>query len=78
MFLSAGERDLLNWLSREDFSQYGECRGPVLDALVRKGLAQIHGAGDHQGGFIAKGGGDMYRAVSLTEAGMSKTVELRA
>lgn len=64
------ERFLLEWLSREDFSQYGECHGQDLDALVSKGLAQIHAPGEHQV-FIANGQSLMYRAVSLTDAGRS-------
>lgn len=67
--LTSGQQFLLRWLSQEDFSQYGECHGNDLDALVAAGLAQLHGGGEHQSGFIAKGSGDMYRAVSLTDAG---------
>ena len=64
------ENDLLRWLGQEDFSQYGECHGKTLDALIEKGLVQIHGPGEHQN-FIAKGTDLMYRAVSLTEAGIA-------
>lgn len=57
------------------FSQYGECHGAALDSLVAKGFAQVHGAGEHQAGFIAQdhsgNRGIKYRAVSLTEAGRS-------
>jgi hypothetical protein len=60
---------LLRWLGENDFSQYGECYGKSLDALVALGLAQIHDGDEHQSSFIAKGRGDMYRAVSLTAAG---------
>ncbi len=71
--LSEGARDLLKWLSEEDFSQYGECYGKNLDELVEHGFAQIHAPGEHQSGFIAQDNqgkrGDMYRAVSLTDAG---------
>ena len=77
--LTASERDLLEWLSREDFSQYGECYGKDLDALIAAGLAQIHGPGEHQV-FIAKDylgtKGIMFRAVSLTEAGLQLAREL--
>lgn len=69
MDLNSAERDLLKWLGSEDFSQYGECYGQTLNALVSKGLAQVHAAGEHQSGFIARGHGPMYRAVSLTELG---------
>jgi hypothetical protein len=68
--LTTSEKHLLHWLSKEDFSQYGECHGKDLDSLVAKGLAQIHGADtEHNNTFIAKGDGIMFRAVSLTEAG---------
>lgn len=67
--LKRDERDLLEWLGQEEFSQYGECHGKSLDGLIAKGLAQVHGDSEHQGGFIAKGTGSMYRAVSLTDAG---------
>jgi hypothetical protein len=67
--LEPAELDLLQWLSGEDFSQYGECHGAALDRLVELGLAQVHGPGEHQSGFVAHGTGSMYRAVSLTEAG---------
>jgi len=66
--LTDKEADLLRWLGEEEFSQYGECHGDDLDGLVAKGLAQIHGPGEHQN-FIAKGTSLMYRAVSLTDAG---------
>lgn len=67
--LNSGERFILKWLGESDFSQYGECYGKSLDALIAKGLAQVHLPGSHQSGFIARGNGDMYRAVSLTDAG---------
>lgn len=63
------EVDLLKWIARDDFAQYGECYGKTLDALIEKGLAQVHGPNEHQSGFIARGSGMMYRAVSITEAG---------
>lgn len=70
--LMPSEEVLLRWLSKEDFSQYGECHGSDLDSLIAKGLAQIHGPGEHQR-FIANDPegtkGLMYRAVSLTEVG---------
>lgn len=65
---TASEQFLLEWLSKDDFSQYGECHGKSLDRLVELGLAQIHEPNEHQR-FIAKGDDLMYRAVSLTEAG---------
>lgn len=63
------QRVLLRWLGQAEFSQYGECYGADLDALVAAGLARIHDADENQETFIAKGRGEMYRAVSLTEAG---------
>lgn len=73
--LDTVEFDLLEWLGSEDYCQYGECHGVALDSLVAKGLAQVHGPGEHQHGFIAKdpvgAKGMMYRAVSLTEAGVA-------
>lgn len=73
--LVGNERMLLCWLGATEFSQYGECHGQTLDALVSKGLAQIHAPGEHQNGFIAKGDDSMYRAVSLTDAGRSALLE---
>jgi hypothetical protein len=68
--LTVSEKDLLLWLSREDFSQYGECHGGAQDSLIAKGLAQLHGEETETNNtFIAKGHGIMFRAVSLTEAG---------
>jgi hypothetical protein len=63
------ERDLLAWLGEEEFSQYGECYGPTLDALIAKGLAKVNNGKEYQNGFIAKGNGPMYQAVSLTDVG---------
>lgn len=68
--LTPNERFLLVWLGQEDFSQYGECHGAALDALIVKGLAQVHGEESGiNNNFIAKGRDLMYRAVSLTESG---------
>ena len=39
--LTKPQRFVLEWLSKEDSSAYGECRGPDLDALVRLGLASV-------------------------------------
>lgn len=78
--LDDDEQNLLEWLAREDFSQYGECHGKALNRLVELGLAQIHQPGQHQH-FIANDWsgekGDMYRAVSLTEQGVALEKELR-
>ena len=72
--LNADERDLLLWLAEEDFSQFGECHGRALDVLIEKGLAQVHEDRDHQdrAGFIARGEGPMFRAVSLTARGIAE------
>jgi hypothetical protein len=68
--LTKDQRDLLQWLSNEDFSQYGECHGSALDRLIELGLAQVHGEEtETDNNFIAKGRGIMFRAVSLTEMG---------
>lgn len=66
---TANEQFLLEWLGKEDFSQYGECHGSALDALVSAGLVQIHEGRANQTGFIAQGDTGMHRAVSLTDAG---------
>jgi hypothetical protein len=75
MTLSKEEEGMLRWLGQEEFSQYGECYGSVLYSLLAKGLAQVHGPGEHQV-FIAKGTSLMYRAVSLTEAGLNQLKEI--
>jgi hypothetical protein len=67
--LTEEERDLLRWLGQEDFSQYGECHGKSLDALIAKGFAKLHGDNGELGSFIAKGRGPMFQSVSLTDAG---------
>lgn len=74
--LTDSERYLLDWLGKEDFGQYGECKGSALDGLIAKGLAHVHGPGERQAGFIAQDHtgqhGMDYRAVSLTEAGVER------
>lgn len=76
--MTQSQRDLLDWLSREEFSQYGECHGKDLDALIEAGLAQLHGPETElDNTFIAKGRGIMFRAVSLTAAGLAKAQQLR-
>lgn len=45
--LTKDERALLDWLSKEDVSQYGECYGTTFDSLERKGLVELHGSRDH-------------------------------
>jgi hypothetical protein len=67
--LKEGHRYLLEWLSKEDFSQYGECKGAALDRLIELGLAQVHKPDIGQSGFIVRGHALDYCAVSLTDAG---------
>lgn len=69
--ITQDEMALLEWLGKEDFSQYGECHGKTLDVLIEKGLAQLHGDSGNLGSFIAKGDGPMYQSVSLTDLGRS-------
>lgn len=70
MKLTSQEQFLLEWLGKEDVSQYGECHGAALDRLIDLGLAQLHGEeSGTDNPFIAKGKSLMYRAVSLTELG---------
>lgn len=52
------ERFLLEWLSKEDFSAFGECEGPALTVLLNCGLAEH--TERHMGGWSK---------VALTEAG---------
>jgi hypothetical protein len=79
--LSEDEKNLLEWLSQEDTSQYGECYGKSLDTLIAKGYAFVHGEESGMlNNFIAKKAGPdnlMFRAVSLTPAGMELAKEMR-
>jgi hypothetical protein len=68
--LAASERFILHWLSREDASSYGECKGKDLDWLIRLGLAEK--------GAPPLGGTDDFAAVSLTGLGWRRISELRA
>jgi len=80
--MTDAELGLLDWLSKEEFSQYGECHGETLDKLIANGLAQVCEPGAGQGGFIAKdhtgAKGMMYRAVTLTDAGRAALKRERA
>jgi hypothetical protein len=72
LVLGKQERDLLNWLGEEG-GQYGECHGETLDSLIAKGLAQVGGEDTGiNNTFIAKGRDIMYRAVTLTAAGLEE------
>jgi hypothetical protein len=58
--LTEGQRALLFWLSKEAFSQFGECYGTSLDQLIELGLAQVHGEETGRDNtFIAKGRGSV-------------------
>lgn len=57
------EKELLEWLSQEDSSAYGECHGEQLDALIANGLAEV--------GPPPPGRSRMYARVRLTEAGIA-------
>jgi hypothetical protein len=77
--LNADEKQLLMWLSQEDFSKYGECYGSALDSLIAKGLTRLHGEETETNNtFIAKGHGIMFRAVSLTDAGLDVVSLIRS
>jgi hypothetical protein len=39
LILSPGERNVFDYLAREEWSQAGECYGKSLDALVSRGIA---------------------------------------
>lgn len=38
--LTKAQANMADWLSREEWSAYGECRGADLDFLVASGLAE--------------------------------------
>lgn len=59
--LTSQEKFLLEWLSKEDFSHYGECEGVALNVLVKMGLAKV----THR----ERTG---WALVSLTDAGWNK------
>lgn len=67
-----GEVDLLKWIAEEGKAQYGECYGETLGRLIAKGEVEVLEGIEHQSGFIARGSGEMYRAVVLTEAGRER------
>ena len=67
--LPPAQVELLKWIGKQDYAQYGECYGQDLNMLMSWGLVKLHEDGEHQDCFIAKGFGLMYRAVSLTDSG---------
>lgn len=63
------EAFLLNWLSKEDSSIYGECRGIQLSSLISKGEVKI---------IYKDLRGEDYNRVALTEKGWISLEALRA
>ncbi len=66
--LTANERFLLEWLSKEDASSRGECSGPSLNNLMAFGLVETS-AEDARG--------PDYDAIRCTEAGYALARENR-
>lgn len=60
--LTRSEHHLLDWLSKEDASAYGECKGSALDRLIDAGFARIV-SNDPRGRD--------YSSVALTDAGIA-------
>lgn len=58
---------LLDWLSKEDASLYGECKGELLDSLRQSGFVQIEPP--------PPGRSNDYARVSLTEEGWIELVK---
>ena len=58
---------LLDWLSKEETSAYGECRGITLDSLTDRGFVGIAQA--------PRGLDENYARVFLTEAGRTALKE---
>ena len=89
--LTKDERDLLEWLSEEEFSQYGECYGAALNALIEAGLRtspcprrapSVHRQGlhRHQRQDVPSGVADgrrMERGERLMELDVTHMVEAR-
>jgi len=65
--LTSQERFLLEWLSKEESSAYGECEGPSLNVLINTGLAYECRLHPVYG----------YARISLTEAGYALAERLR-
>lgn len=47
VILTKPQRLLLEWLSKEDWSAYGECRGADLNFLIQQQLATVDGDEPH-------------------------------
>jgi hypothetical protein len=60
MTYTSQQHHLLEWLSKEDHSAYGECKGRDLDYLIEQGLARIS---------ITDQRGRDFDRVSLTDKG---------
>lgn len=67
--LDKDQRLVLEWLSKEDSSSYGECQGAALDALVEKGIAEL--------GPIPSGRDEGFRRVWLSDYGWELIVDAR-
>jgi hypothetical protein len=63
--LTSQEKFLLEWLSKEDESAYGECSGQALTVLINCGLAKTAAMPND------------YSSVSLTDAGYDLAKQLR-
>jgi hypothetical protein len=61
------EHHILEWLSKEDHSAYGECKGRDLDKLMELGLARI---------CIRDQRGRDFDRVQLTERGYEEAARL--
>lgn len=68
--LTEAQRFLLEWLSKEESSAFGECRGADLKALFDDGLAEL-------GPYPFHLNDENYRRVWLTPAGSAKLAEER-
>lgn len=64
--LTSAEKFLLEWLSKEESSAYGECHGQPLTVLINMGLAMTHDGRDTND----------YSRISLTPAGFEAVREL--
>lgn len=62
------QHHLIDWLSKEDDSAFGECKGNDLDLLLSYGLAEWKSEGDPRGKDFDR--------VGLTDAGYAKAREL--
>ena len=67
--LTKDQRLVFEWLSKEDSSAYGECKGEALDTLVDLGIAEL--------GPIPAGRSEDYRRVWLTDYGWELIVDAR-